>query len=62
MSESSSKHMISIFPISSKLPFIMAKVFHNHKLMDSVRIEMGTLVVMLVPSNVENPFNTSSTC
>jgi hypothetical protein len=52
--------MIGIFPISSKLPFITVEVLHNHRLMVSVRIEMGTLVVMLVPSNVEDPFNTCS--
>ena len=52
--------MIGIFPISSKLLFITVEVLHNHRLMDSVRIEMGTLVVMLVLSNVEDPFNTCS--
>jgi hypothetical protein len=28
--------------------------------MNSFRIDLRTPVVMLVPSNVENPFNTSS--
>jgi hypothetical protein len=36
-------------------------VFHNHGLMNSVRIELGTSVVMLVTSDIEDSLNASST-
>jgi len=52
--------MIGILPISSELPFITVEVFYYHGLMDSVGIDLGTPVAMLVPSDIENPFDTSS--
>ena len=52
--------MVSILPISSELLFIMVKVFHNHGLMNSVGIELGTSVVMLVTSDIEDSLNASS--
>ena len=54
--------MISILPISSKLPFITVEVLHNYRLMDCLRFDLGTSIAMLVSSDIENLFYTSSAC
>ena len=54
--------MISILPISSELPFITVEVLHNHRLMDCLRFDLGTSIAMLVSSDIENSFYTSSAC
>ena len=54
--------MIGILPISSELPFITVKVLHNHGLMDYLRFNLGTSIAMLIPSDIENSFHTSSAC
>ena len=52
--------MRSILLILTEMPYVMMKVLHNHRLIDSLRIDLSTPVVMLIPSDVEDPFNTSS--
>ena len=52
--------MIGILSISSELPFIMVEVLHNHGLIDCLRFDLGTSIAMLVPSDIENLFYTSS--
>jgi hypothetical protein len=54
--------MIGILSISSELPFITVEVLHNHGLMDCLRFDLGTSIAMLVPSDIENLFHTSSAC
>ena len=54
--------MIGILPISSELSFIMVEVLHNHGLMDGLRFDLGTSIAMLVLSDIENSFHTSSVC
>jgi hypothetical protein len=48
--------MIDILPISSELPLITVEMFYYHGLMDSVGIDLGTPVAMLVLSDIGNPF------
>jgi hypothetical protein len=52
--------MICIIPIFSELPFITVEVFHDHGFMNCVGIELGTSVIMLITSDIEDPLNTSS--
>ena len=54
--------MIGILPISSELLFITVEVLHNHGLMDCFRFDLGTSIAILVPSDIENSFYTSSAC
>jgi hypothetical protein len=53
--------MVSIIPIVPKFPYITIKVLDNHGLMDGVRVNVGTPVMMQVTSNIEDSLNTSST-
>ena len=56
------KHMVSIIPIVPKFPHVTIEVLDNHRLMDGIRIDVGTPVIMLVTSDIENLPNASSTC
>jgi hypothetical protein len=53
--------MVSIIPIVPKFPHVTIKVLDNHGLMDGVRVDVGTPVMMLVTSDIEDSLNTSST-
>ena len=54
-------YTVSIIPIVPKFPHVTIEVLDNHGLMDSVRVDVGTLVMMLVTSDIENSLNISST-
>jgi hypothetical protein len=45
--------MVSIIPIVPKFPHVTIEVLDNHGLMDGVRVDVGTPVMMLVTSNIE---------
>jgi hypothetical protein len=54
--------MIGILPASSELPFITVEVLYNYRLMDCLRFDLGVSIAMLVSSDIENSFYTSSAC
>jgi hypothetical protein len=53
--------MVGILPIFPKMPYVTVKVLYNHGLIDGIRIDLGTSVVMLITSDIEDSLNASST-
>jgi hypothetical protein len=53
--------MVGILPIFPKMPYVTVKVLYNHGLIDGIRVDLGTSVVMLITSDIEDSLNASST-
>jgi hypothetical protein len=53
--------MVGIISIISNIPYVTVKMLYNHGLMDGIRVDLSTSVVVLITSDIKDLLNASST-